>query len=107
MSDQDGNIVKLVDRSEFAHANRSKDYLSGFEHESLETEDFEIGTDEHRNIMKVIIGLERDAKSQGLDISSRSLINKGSCKIGSNESYEVTRDFAKELQNELKENEII
>jgi len=36
MSDQDGNIVKLVDRSEFAHANRSKDYLSGFEHESYD-----------------------------------------------------------------------
>jgi len=36
MSDQDGNIVKIVDRSTFSHANRSDDYISGFQHESLE-----------------------------------------------------------------------
>ena len=37
VSDQDGNIVKLVDRSTFSHANRSDDFISGFEHnESLE-----------------------------------------------------------------------
>ena len=37
VSDQDGNIVKLIDRSTFSYANRSDDFISGFEHnESLE-----------------------------------------------------------------------
>lgn len=36
MSDQDGNIVKLVDRSSFSNANRDPDYLAGFQHEELE-----------------------------------------------------------------------
>ena len=31
MSDDDGNIVKLIDRSEFSAANRSDDYIRGFE----------------------------------------------------------------------------
>lgn len=31
MSDDDGNIVKLIDRSEFSAANRSDDYRRGFE----------------------------------------------------------------------------
>ena len=36
MSDQDGNIVKLVDRTNFSSYNRDPDIMSGFEHESLE-----------------------------------------------------------------------
>lgn len=32
MSDMDGNIVKIVDRSEFSAANRDTDILSGWEH---------------------------------------------------------------------------
>lgn len=35
-SDQDGNIVKIVDRSNFSSINRNTDYLSGFEHEGLD-----------------------------------------------------------------------
>jgi hypothetical protein len=44
ISDQEGNIVKIVDRSEFSHANRSKEYLSGFEHESLQQESLDDGS---------------------------------------------------------------
>ena len=36
LSDQDGNIVKIVDRSSFSNVNRDTNYLSGFEHESLD-----------------------------------------------------------------------
>lgn len=36
MSDQDGNIVKLVDRSSFSNINRDPSYLAGFQHESLQ-----------------------------------------------------------------------
>lgn len=37
MSDADGNVVKIVDRSTFSNANRDPNYLSGFDHnESLE-----------------------------------------------------------------------
>jgi len=36
MSDDDGNIVKIVDRSSFSNVNRNPDYMSGFEHESLQ-----------------------------------------------------------------------
>ena len=36
MSDMDGNIVKIVDRSTFSSYNRDPDIMSGFEHESLE-----------------------------------------------------------------------
>ena len=36
MSDQDGNIVKIVDRTAFSSYNRDPDIMSGFEHESLE-----------------------------------------------------------------------
>lgn len=32
MSDADGNIVKIVDRSEFSNANRDPDIMSGWEH---------------------------------------------------------------------------
>lgn len=32
LSDQDGNIVKIVDRSSFSNVNRDSNYLSGFEH---------------------------------------------------------------------------
>ncbi|MBQ3420559.1 MAG: hypothetical protein IJH34_02585 [Romboutsia sp.] len=35
-SDQDGNIVKIVDRSSFSNVNRDTNYLSGFEHEGLD-----------------------------------------------------------------------
>ena len=35
LSDQSGNIVKLVDRSTFSSVNRNTDYLSGFMHESI------------------------------------------------------------------------
>ena len=35
-SDQNGNIVKIVDRSSFSSINRNTDYLSGFEHEGLD-----------------------------------------------------------------------
>ena len=39
MSDQDGNIVKIVDRSTFSSYNRDPDIMSGFEHpENLTTE---------------------------------------------------------------------
>ncbi len=33
MSDQDGNVVKLVDRSTFSNANRSDDFVRGFSEE--------------------------------------------------------------------------
>ena len=36
MSDMDGNIVKIVDRSTFSSYNRDPDIMSGFEHEGLE-----------------------------------------------------------------------
>lgn len=36
MSDMDGNIVKIVDRSTFSSYNRDPDIMSGFEHESLQ-----------------------------------------------------------------------
>ena len=36
MSDNDGNIVKIVDRSTFSSYNRDPDIMSGFEHESLD-----------------------------------------------------------------------
>lgn len=36
MSDKDGNLVKIVDRSEFSSNNRNPDFASGFEHESLQ-----------------------------------------------------------------------
>lgn len=40
MSDSDGNIVKLVDRSTFSSHNRDDDFISGFDHnESLEALD--------------------------------------------------------------------
>ena len=43
MSDMDGNIVKIVDRSTFSSYNRDPDIMSGFEHESLELgEDYEL-----------------------------------------------------------------
>ena len=43
MSDKDGNLVKIVDRSEFSSNNRNPDYLAGFEHESLDLhEDIDI-----------------------------------------------------------------
>jgi len=42
MSDSDGNIVKIVDRSSFSNVNRDPDYMSGFEHESLQ-----LGEDMH------------------------------------------------------------
>lgn len=32
MSDSEGNIVKIVDRTEFSAANRSDDYIAGWEH---------------------------------------------------------------------------
>ena len=35
MSDQDGNIVKIVDRSNFSSFNRDPDIIKGFQHESL------------------------------------------------------------------------
>lgn len=35
MSDQDGNIVKIVDRSNFSAFNRDPDIIKGFQHESL------------------------------------------------------------------------
>ena len=35
-NDADGNIVKIVDRSSFSNVNRDTNYLSGFEHESLD-----------------------------------------------------------------------
>ena len=35
MSDADGNLVKIVDRSEFSSNNRNPDYMAGFEHESF------------------------------------------------------------------------
>ena len=38
MSDMDGNIVKIVDRSTFSSYNRDPDIMSGFEHESLQEE---------------------------------------------------------------------
>lgn len=41
MSDMNGNIVKIVDRSSFSSYNRDPDIMSGFEHESLE-EDYEL-----------------------------------------------------------------
>lgn len=36
MSDLDGNIVKLVDRSSFSNANRDPDFESGFDHDLQE-----------------------------------------------------------------------
>ena len=38
MSDMNGNIVKIVDRSSFSSYNRDPDIMSGFEHESLQEE---------------------------------------------------------------------
>ena len=38
MSTDDGNIVKIVDRSTFSSYNRDPDIMSGFEHESLQEE---------------------------------------------------------------------
>ena len=35
MSDENGNIVKIVDRSEFSSNNRNQDFESGFAHESF------------------------------------------------------------------------
>jgi hypothetical protein len=35
MSDNSGNIVKLIDRSSFSNVNRDNTYTSGFQHESL------------------------------------------------------------------------
>lgn len=35
MSDQDGNIVKIVDRSAFSSYNRDPDIVGGWERESL------------------------------------------------------------------------
>ena len=40
LSTQDGEVVKLVDRTTFSNANRDPNYLSGFIHESLISEDF-------------------------------------------------------------------
>lgn len=40
LSTQDGEVVKLVDRTTFSNANRDQNYLSGFIHESLISEDF-------------------------------------------------------------------
>lgn len=43
MSTDDGNIVKIVDRSSFSSYNRDPDILSGFEHEYLEMhEDYDL-----------------------------------------------------------------
>ena len=41
MSDQDGNIVKIVDRSTFSSYNRDPDIMSGFEHPENITEEQE------------------------------------------------------------------
>lgn len=41
MSDQDGNIVKIVDRSNFSAFNRDPDIIKGFQHESLSEELFD------------------------------------------------------------------
>ena len=41
MSDQDGNIVKIVDRSTFSSYNRDPDIMSGFEHPENKNEELE------------------------------------------------------------------
>lgn len=49
MSDQDGNIVKIVDRSTFSSYNRDPDIMSGFEHPENLTEEQQCFVEEYNN----------------------------------------------------------
>ena len=49
MSDQDGNIVKIVDRSTFSSYNRDPDIISGFEHPENLTEEQQCFIEEYNN----------------------------------------------------------
>lgn len=49
MSDQDGNIVKIVDRSTFSSYNRDPDIISGFEHPENLTEEQQCFIEEYSN----------------------------------------------------------
>ena len=50
MSDSDGNIVKIVDRSTFSSHNRDDDYTSGFDHQNEELECFNIYNEELQEV---------------------------------------------------------
>ena len=49
MSDQDGNIVKIVDRSTFSSYNRDPDIMSGFDHPENITEEQQCFVEEYNN----------------------------------------------------------
>ena len=55
MSDQDGNIVKIVDRTNFSSYNRDPDIVGGWERESL-GEDYQSMLDSGEPIMTVAFG---------------------------------------------------
>lgn len=64
MSDMDGNIVKIVDRSSFSNVNRDPSYLSGFIHEDI-TEDNEenikeIGQFKAKQLLKKVNNLNKN-----------------------------------------------
>lgn len=52
MSDMDGNIVKIVDRSEFSSANRDADIMSGWEHPESSNKKLENRQRKNKHLMK-------------------------------------------------------
>lgn len=80
MSDADGNIVKLVDRSEFSNINRDPKYLAGFQHENLE-EDKNVNDKQVYNLVYAKL----------LDIAEDARLKKKN----NHKHYETIREYLK------------
>lgn len=105
MSDMDGNIVKIVDRTEFSSANRDSDILAGWEHPHDKVQ-------ESLNLFDRILSLKEACFSKAdiekvsdgyMDAVLDDILNADSIRLGPNGEEKDSVDL-NELRSDFGEN---